>query len=77
MMVMHHDKVKLEDVIGLIYLLPSTRRSPSVTLKLSPNAKFRGLFPVGIGGKGYRLLHSEHCLLILQTENKVITFSGG
>ena len=49
MMVMH--KVKLEDVIGLIYLLPSTRRSPSVTLKLSPNAKFTGLFPVGIGGK--------------------------
>ena len=49
MMVLH--KIKLEAVIGLIYLLPFTRRSPSVKLKLSPNAKFTGLFPVGIGGK--------------------------
>ena len=41
MMVMH--KIKLEAVIGLIYLLPFTARSP--------NAKFTGLFPLGIGGK--------------------------
>ena len=37
MMVIH--KIKLKAVIGLIYLLPFTRRSPSVTLKISPNAK--------------------------------------
>ena len=49
MMVLH--KIKLEAVIGLIYLLPFTRTSPSVKLKLSPNAKFTGLFPLGIGGK--------------------------
>ena len=49
MMVLH--KTKLEAVIGLIYLLPFTKRSPSVKLKLSPNAKFTGLFPLGIGGK--------------------------
>ena len=49
MMVFH--KVKLKAVIGLIYLLPFTRRSPSLKLKLSPNAKFTGLFPLGIGGK--------------------------
>ena len=49
MMVMH--KIKLKAVIGLIYLLTFTRRSPSVTLKISPNAKFIGLFPLGIGGK--------------------------
>ena len=49
MMVMH--KIKLEAVIGLIYLLPFTRRSPRVTLKLSQNVNFTGLFPVGIGGK--------------------------
>ena len=38
-------KVKLKAVIGLIYLLPFTRRSPSVTLKLSPNVKFTGPCP--------------------------------
>ena len=37
MMVIH--KIKLKAVIGLIYLLPFTRSSPSVTLKISPNAK--------------------------------------
>lgn len=43
MMVFH--KVKLKAVIGLIYLLAFTRRSPSVTLKLSPNVKFTGPCP--------------------------------
>ena len=48
MMVFH--KIKLEAIIGLIYLLHFTRRSQSATLKLSPNATFTGHFPLGIGG---------------------------
>ena len=44
MMVLH--KLKLEAVIGLIYLLQFTRRGPSVTLKICPNATFTGLFSI-------------------------------
>ena len=49
MMVMHN--IKLEAVIGLIYLLLFTRGSKSVKRKLSPNAKLTGLFPLAIGWK--------------------------
>ena len=48
MMVFH--KINLEAVTGLIYFLHFTRRGPSATLKLSPNATFTGHFPLGIGG---------------------------
>ena len=46
MMVLH--KLKLEEIIGLIYLLQFTRRrrSPSATLKICPNATFTGLFSI-------------------------------
>ena len=62
MMVFH--KVKLKAVIGLIYLLPFTWRSPSVTLKPSPNIKFTGPCPYEIDGKRlpvtfqHRLFHT-------------------
>jgi len=68
MMVMH--KIKLEAVIGLIYLLPFTRRSPSVTLKLSPNAKFTGLFPVGIGAKRLRAVTFRGLVIDIEHRKK-------
>ena len=47
-MVFH--KINLEAVTGPIHFLHFTRRGPSATLKLSPNATFTGHFPLGIGG---------------------------
>ena len=48
-MIVFH-KIKLEAVIGLIYLLHFTTRRTSATLKLSSNAMFTGHFPLVIGG---------------------------
>ena len=48
-MIVFH-KINLEAVTGLIYFLHFTRRGPSATLKLSPNATSAGHFPLGIGG---------------------------
>ena len=58
MMVLH--KIKLEAVIGLIYLFQFTRRSPSVILKICPNAAFTGLFPIRNWLNKATGLHSEH-----------------
>ena len=58
-MVFH--KIKLEAVIGLIYLLHFTRRSPSATLKLSPKCNvYRSLSIRNWWNKAI-CLRSEHC----------------
>ena len=57
-MILH--KIKLEAVIGLIYLFQFTRRSPSVTLKICPNAAFTGLFSIRNWLNKATGLHSEH-----------------